>query len=268
MIPIVNEGKLTPRDEAIARVLRWAPWVSFLLLSLPLPIVFLLLFITATATESAALLLLLAFVSFGMGILAGLILLVFLAFYRRSWLRRLRDKLASDGITAAEVSWFTSELTSAERKALQEIRSQNPLLADAYLETLASRLTATRIRSRAQRELLKVERRINRARSLAGVDTAELLQGLNADRQRCAQVKNEANTRLLEAKARLQSIEAAASRSLNQLETDQMLRRLSAAQEQLPLVLEMAKLEEDALRESRKEIDAGPPDMRDASPLH
>jgi len=34
-----------------------------------------------------------------------------------------------------------------------------------------------------------------------------------------------------------------------------MLRRLSASQDQLPLVLEMAKLEQDALRESRREIE-------------
>jgi phosphoglycerate-specific signal transduction histidine kinase len=38
---------------------------------------------------------------------------------------------------------------------------------------------------------------------------------------------------------------------MNQVETEQMLQRLSVAQEKLPLVLEMAKLEEDALRESR-----------------
>jgi len=38
---------------------------------------------------------------------------------------------------------------------------------------------------------------------------------------------------------------------MNQVETELMLQRLSVAQEKLPLVLEMAKLEEDALRESR-----------------
>src|SRR5262245_32998670 len=131
MIAAVNEGKLTTRDVAVARVLRWAPWLAFLVLSLPLPIVFLLLFVAATATDSAALLLLLSVASFALGALAGLVVLVFLALYRRRWLRCLRDKLAADGVTADEVTWFSSELTSAERKALKEIRTQNPLLADA-----------------------------------------------------------------------------------------------------------------------------------------
>jgi hypothetical protein len=44
-------------------------------------------------------------------------------------------------------------------------------------------------------------------------------------------------------------IEAAAGRSLGQAETDLMLSRLSASQEQLPLSLEMAKLEQQAAKE-------------------
>jgi hypothetical protein len=248
-------GKISVRDEAISRVLTWSPWLAFVLLSLPLPVVFLLLFISATATDSAALYLLLSLSSLGLGIVVGLLAVIILFLYKRSWLRRLRNRLAADGITANEVAWFTPELTIAERQALREIRRQNPLLADAYLETLASRLTATRIKSRAGQELVRVERRINRARTLAGVDTAELLGDLQSDRERYVELKREANLRLTEAKARLQTIEAAASRSLNQSESELMLRRLSAAQDQLPLVMEMAKLEQDALRESRKEIE-------------
>jgi len=86
---------------------------------------------------------------------------------------------------------------------------------------------------------------------LGSVDTAELIQGLETDRERYSHLKTEASSRLAEAQARLQTIEAAASRSMNQVETELMLQRLSVAQEKLPLVLEMAKLEEDALRESR-----------------
>ena len=248
-------GKISARDEAISRVLTWSPWLAFVLLCLPLPVVFLLLFISATATDSAALYLLLSLSSLGLGIVVGFLAVIILFLYRRSWLRRLRDRLAADGITANEVVWFTTELTTAERQALGEIRSQNPLLADAYLETLASRLTATRIKSRAGQELVRVERRINRARALAGVDTAELLRDLQSDRERYGELKREANLRLTEAKARLQTIEAAASRSLNQSESELMLRRLSASQDQLPLVMEMAKLEQDVLRESRREIE-------------
>ncbi len=242
----------------MAKILKWMPWVTFLLVSIPLPVIFLVLFLTATATDSAAVFLLLSVLSLGLGALVGLLIVILLFLYRRRWLRRLRDRLAADGITANEVAWFRSELTSAERKALEEIRGQNRLLADAYLETLASRLTATRIRSRANKELLRVERRINQARQLAGVNTEQLVNDLMSDRERYAHLKSEASTRLAEAKARLQTIEAAASRSLNEVETDQMLRRLSAAQEQLPLVMEMAKLEQDALRESRLQLEDGP----------
>lgn len=246
-----KSGKLTTRDVTVLRALKWAPWMAFALTTLPLPIVFLLLFITAIATDTAAVYLLLSVLSLGLGAILGLLIVITLYIYRRSWLRRLRDRLAADGITATEVEWFMPELTSAERRALDEIRSQNPLLADAYQETLAARLTATRIKQKAGLELVKIERRINRARLLSGAEATALLTDLDSDHDRFVQLKSEASGRLAEAKARLQTIEAAATRSLNQLETDQMLRRLSASQDQLPLVLEMAKLEQEALSEGK-----------------
>ena len=171
-------GKLNAGDERIARLLTWTPWLSFVAVTLPLPIVFLVLFIAAAATDTAAVYLLLSFVSLGLGLVVGLFLLILLLLYRRRWHRRLRDRLASDGITAAEVPWFASELSSEERKVWNELKPKNPLLADAYCETLAARLTASRIIVRARRETLKVERQLNRARSLRGVDTSLLLEDL------------------------------------------------------------------------------------------
>ena len=75
------------------------------------------------------------------------------------------------------------------------------------------------------------------------------------DRQQLESLKSESTTRLAEAKARLQTIEAAASRSLSQAETDLMLRRLSAAQSHLPLAIEMAKLERQAAKEIELPLD-------------
>ena len=121
------------------------------------------------------------------------------------------DRLASDGITASEVTWFTSELTSEERLNLSEIQKTNPLLADAYQETLASRLTATRIIGRSKRELLKVTRRINNARALVDADTSGLITDLEADRRNW-RFANESTARLAEAKPATND-EAAASRS-------------------------------------------------------
>lgn len=242
-------GKLNPGDERLAKLLSWSPWLSFVLVTIPLPIVFLILFLAAGTTDSAAVYLLLSFVSMGLGLVVGLVVLIFLLLYRQRWHSRLRDRLASDGITAAEVAWFVSELSSEERKTWGELKQKNPLLADAYCETLAARLTASRIIARARGETLKVERQINRTRNLREVDTTSLLQDLLSDRQRSEELRKEAQVRLAESKARLQTIEASANRSLSQNETDLMLRRLESAQEQFPLALEMASMEREALRE-------------------
>jgi hypothetical protein len=245
-----SSGKLTTRDATTARVLKFAPWIALLAASLPAPLVFLVLFVTATATESAAIYLLLAGLSLTLGFALGVIIAAILLLYRRKWLSKLRDRLASDGITANEVVWFRSELTSAERAALKEIEQSNPLLADAYLETLASRLTASRIVSRSKRELLKVERRLNRARTLGTPESKALQQDLNEDHERLKRLFNQANDHLAKARTRLQVIEATASRKFSQGDTDVMMQRLGSAEDQLPLVLEIAQLEQQMLAET------------------
>jgi hypothetical protein len=241
------QGKLSSKDATTARLLKLAPWIALPATSFPVPLVFLVLFLTATATESAAVYLLLAGLSLTLGFALGVIIAAILLVYRTRWLKHLRDRLASDGITASEVVWFRSELTSAERKALAEIEKSNPLLADAYLETLASRLTASRIVSRSRREILKVERQLNRARLIKTPESNSLQQELTADRERLEHVRQQASEHLAKAKTRLQMIEATASRRLSQGETDLMMQRLGSAQDQLPLVLEMAQLEQQAL---------------------
>ncbi len=242
-------GKISNKDATVARALKIAPWIAVLATTLPGPLLFIFLYLTASATESAVIYLFMAGLSLAGGFALGLIIMAILLIYRRSWISRLRDRLASDGITATEVVWFRSELTSAERSALAEIEEANPLLADAYLETLASRLTASRIISRSKREMLLVERRLNRARSLGSGEANHLQEDLTADRERLDQVRQNAGQHLARAKTRLQEIEATASRKLNHDETELMMQRLGAAQNQLPLVLEMAKLERQALEE-------------------
>jgi hypothetical protein len=241
------QGKLSSKDATTARLLKLAPWIALLAASIPAPFVFLVLFLTTTATESAAVYLLLAGLSLTLGFALGVVIAAILLIYRRSWLSKLKDRLASDGITANEVAWFRSELTSAERKALAEIEQSNPLLADAYMETLASRLTASRIISRSKREMLKVERQLNRARTIRTPESNALQKELSADHERLEQVRQQANEHLAKAKTRLQVIEATASRKLSQGETDMMMQRLGSAQDQLPLVLEIAQLEQQTL---------------------
>ena len=245
-----SQGKLSGKDATTARLLKIAPWIAVLAASLPAPLVFLILFLTTTATESAAVYLLLAGLSLTLGFALGVVIAIILLFYRRRWLSKLRDRLASDGITANEVAWFRSELTSAERASLAEIERSNPLLADAYLETLANRLTASRIISRSKREMLRVERQINRARTLRTPESESLQKELAADHERLEHLRQQANDHLAKAKTRLQMIEATAQRKLTQGETDLMMQRLGTAQDQLPLVLEIARMEQQALLEA------------------
>lgn len=245
-----SSGKLSSKDAATARLLKFAPWLALPIVTFPAPLLFLVLFLTSTATDSAAVFLLLAGLSLALGFALGLMIAAILLLYRRKWLSKLRDRLASDGITANEVVWFRSELTSAERAALKEIEQSNPLLADAYLETLASRLTASRIITRSKRELLRVERRLNRARILGTPEAKALQEDLTADHERVKHLLAQANDHLAKARTRLQVIEATASRKLSQGDTDLMMQRLGSAQDQLPLVLEIAQLEQQMLRES------------------
>ena len=244
-----STGKLSKSDAALARVLKAAPWLAVLISTIPAPLIFLLLFLSTEATDSAAVYLLLAGVSFAFGLAVGLAIAAAILLYRRAWLAKLRDRLALDGITADEVSWFRAELTSAERAALGEIERSNPVLADAYLETLAMRLTASRILARSRKELLKVERRINQARLFKGDESASLQSDLVNDREKIVRLRERADEHLRSAKTRLQVIEATASRKLNQAEIDVMMQRLGAAQDQLPLVLQMAQMEQQALEE-------------------
>src|SRR5215212_8293397 len=247
------QGKLSSKDATTARLFKIAPWVAVLAASVPAPLIFLVLFLTASATDSAAVYLLLAGLSLTLGLALGVLIALLLFVYRRRWLSKLRDRLASDGITASEVVWFRSELTSAERAALAEIEKSNPLLADAYMETLATRLTASRTISRSKREMLRVERQINRARTLHTPESASLQKELAADHERLEQLRQQANEHLAKAKTRLQMIEATAMRTLTEGETDLMMQRLGSAQDQLPLVLEIAQLEQQALREASVE---------------
>src|SRR3954453_5592205 len=224
------DGKVTARDERLAALLKWIPYLGFFLLSLPAPIIFLILFLASSTTETAAVYLFLTVLGAVLGVGAGLLLLFFMLFYRNRWLRKFREHLAVDGITASEVHWFKPELTTAERKTLKEMEARSPLLADAYCEILANRLMATRLINRTKRDLLLVERRLNRLALIQGADTQSMQTELREDRDRLADVRRQATARLADTQARMQMIEAAASRDLSHGDTYAMLQRLTAAQ--------------------------------------
>jgi hypothetical protein len=98
--------------------------------------------------------------------------------------------------------------------------------------------------------MLRVERQINRARTVRTPESESLQQELAADHERLKHLQQQATDHLAKAKTRLQMIEATSRRKLTQGETDLMMQRLGSAQDQLPLVLEIAKLEQQALLEA------------------
>jgi hypothetical protein len=253
----IQSAKLTVREKKTARAWQMAPWLALPAITLVPPAAFLLAYLLSGA---ATLYLVLAVTSIPFALIAAIIVTLVILFFRRRWARQFRDHLASDGITADEVGFFLSELTVGEKRALKEMEKKQPLLADAYRETLALRLNASRLTSRARRDLLLVERRINRARYLDAPDTAVLIEELGRDQARLDALKQEGASRRAEAEARLQMIEAAASRGASWAETNYMLQRLDEGRKHLPLALENERVEqqlrEDTARELRKELTA------------
>ena len=249
-MPDKPNGKLRTHEQLTMRLLTWMPVILTGLLTVPLPVLFLVLFLTSASTDLAAFYLLLSGISLAIGLVIAVLIMISFWLYRRRRLRLVKNRLAADGITAAELTWFYSDLSSEERKTWRELKDINALLGDAYGETLAMRLTATRMETKARTEVLRIERQINRTRRLAHADTTSLLEELSSDREELEVIRKTARRREAEAKARLQTIDAAARREISQVETRAMLQRLAAAQSHIPLGLEIAKLEQEARKET------------------
>ena len=243
---------MTAGERLTAALLRWSPLLVFFLLALPLPAYFL--FRYFTATEAVGEYMLLALTSLAFASIFGLFAAFAVVLYRKFWERRLREKLATDGVTADELSWFMSEVTAGQRRALKEMGRQNPLLADAYRETLAARVTAARVLARARAEAAVVERRLKSAARLPAPGRGELEEDLRKDRARLARVQGEAAEHYREIEARLQIIEAMADRDASQAETELALQRLGSVRENLPLGLASLRLEQDAREEVEREM--------------
>lgn len=246
--------ELTARDHRKKAATLYGAWTAPILLALPLPVVFLILFFLYGATPvSAAFFLFLAAISAGAGFILGLVVMLLLFWYRNNWLKNIREQLAADGIKTSEVEWFANELTATERKSLNELGRLDNLLADAFRETLASRLTATRILKNSKNELLLVNRRQNKLKYLKSENTADLNEELSDDKKRLEIVRDDAEKLLTESKMRLEMIEAAARRGTTLAGNEQALKQLSERSAQLPLALESARIEDEIRRELEAE---------------
>jgi hypothetical protein len=247
---------MTSKDRFIANLAWWAPLLAFFIVALPAPLIFLVLYFLATADAAVYMLLFLSslVISSAAGLFVAIVVLISVLVYRWYWQKKLRERLAADGVTADELQWFMNELSSAERQGLKTLEKTSPLLADAYRETLAARITAARVVSKTKRELLLVERRINRVSLMRGADVSTLQSELTADRDRLERIKVEGSERRAEAEARLQMIEATASRGASWASTNSMLQRLGTMHDLPPVALEKARLEQQTLEEVENEM--------------
>jgi hypothetical protein len=246
--------EITRGDLVKDKALKIGAWTTPLVFSIVPALVFFFFFILSSAPPVAVGWLFLTVVSLIGGFLFGLAVSGGLMLYRSRWLAKVRERLAVDGIKANEVGWFTHELTTAEKRSLKEIEAKNLLLADAFRDTLAARLTATRIFNSAKRELQLVERRQAKLKYEKSPNSVEFQQKLNKDIEKLTKIKKEAGEMRVEAENRMMLIESASRHGTNFSETELALKKLEARTQELPLALESAKMEEEIRKELEKDL--------------
>lgn len=246
--PLEKNYEITRKDVTKDKILKNGAWLSPILLPTIPSLVFLILGIFLASPFLVAF----SFIWLIVGFVLGLITTGIFLIYRQKWLSDIRERIAVDGIKTEEVEWFKHELTNTERKSLKEIESQNRLLGDAYRETLASRLTATRILKTAKKELSLNQKQQNKLKYSKAENTEKFQSELKKDFDKLTAIKNEAEQMKIEAESRLHQIETASRHGSNFSETELTLKKLSSRANELPLALEALKMEE----EIRKELEA------------
>jgi hypothetical protein len=245
---------VTKRDLAKGRNLLIGAWMApFVLSAVPAGLFFLLMFIFGTTPPVAVIFFFLAVVTGIVGLAAGLGLSGYFAYRRSEWNKEMRERIAADGIRAEEIEWFKNELKSNEKRSLAEISARDLLLADAYRETLATRLTATRIIKSSKRELQLMQRRLNKLKTLKTDSSAEFQETLGRDIAKIDSIHNDSKVMLAEAETRLQMIEAASVRGSALADSELVLKKLSARAAELPLALQEAKMADEIRAELEKE---------------
>ena len=219
----------------------------------PVILAFILTFLFGTTPPAAASILFLGLIISVIGFLVGLGLSAFLLYRHSRWTDEMRERIAADGIRADEIEWFKNELRPAEKRSLRELNSGDPMILDAYRETLASRLTASRIIRTAQKEKALMQRRQNKLRSLRSQNSSDFVAQIDDDVKRLAGIQEEAKNMLAEAESRLHIIEAAAARGSSLADSELALKKLSARATELPLALESARMTEEIRRELESE---------------
>lgn len=187
------------------------------------------------------------------GLITGLVISGVLLQKRSVWTKDIRERMAAVGIRAEEIGWFRKELKPNEKRALKAVEAHDLLLGDAYRETLASRLTASRIIRSSYRELALARQRQNSLKRLKSARSDDFAGEVARDIGKIANINDEAKLMLAEAETRLQMIEAAATRGGTLADSELALKKLSARSSELPLALESAKMAEEIRRELEME---------------
>jgi hypothetical protein len=253
----VSKYDVTGRDLARGRNLKIAAWTAPIALpAVPAVVFTILALVFGTTPPVAFTLFVLGMILAGLGLVIGLSLMGFFLYRRSNWTREMREKIAADGIRAEEIDWFTHELRSSEKRALKDISRADLLLADAYRETLASRLTATRIVKSSRKELVSTKQRRSKLKQFRSERAAEFGAQLERDAEKIATIHEEAKAMLAESEARLQMIEAAAARGRGMADSELALKKLSSRSQNLPLALEEMKRTEELAREIEKDLEA------------
>jgi len=245
--------EITRKDVAKDKLLKIGAWSLPFILSIIPALIFLLSFLVSSAPSWAIVSGFLLIVSLVGGFILGLIISGGLMYYRSRWLAEVRERLAVDGIKAEEVDWFKHELTTAEKRSLQDIEARNLLLGDAFRDSLAARLTATRIQKSAKHELALIKRRQGKLKYLKSENSNAFQEELGKDFEKLTKIQKEAEEMRVEAENRMHQIETAAKHGTNFSETELALKKLSARTSELPMALESARMEEEIRKELEKE---------------
>jgi hypothetical protein len=192
-----------------------------------------------------------------LGLIVGLSISAYTFYRHQNWTSEMRERIAANGIGAEEIEWFRKELKPSEKRGLKALKAADPLIEDAYRETLASRLTATRIVKSSRKELQSAKRRETKLKSLKPENAKRFLDELKTDTEKIDSIHQEAKQMLAEAESRLEMIEAAAARGGNLADTEVALKKLASRASQLPLALEAARIHE----ESVLELERSSPDL-------
>ena len=246
--------EITESDLARGRRLKLgAIGAPFALTLVPALITVLLMLVAATGPPAAAVILFFGLIATTIGFLVVVATALILTYRRSVWTKEMREKIAADGIRANEIDWFWGEMKPSEKRALRAVEARDLLLGDAYRETLASRLTATRILKSSKKELLLSKRRQNSLRQLSSARADDFRATVQSDIEKITKINDEAKLMLVEAESRLQMIEAAASRTGGLADNELALKKLSARAAELPLALESAKMTDEIRLELEKE---------------